>query len=95
MNKFKRYMKAQPVFPISPAATYARPVSNVGVTISKANRRVLIQDRDRVYSDILVEGEEMSQFLDELKTATRDMPNVPIGQALAAISAPYFVEKWC
>lgn len=69
-------------------------IPNVGVKISKSNRQVRIQDRDCVYEDILMQGEDMNKFLQELKDATRAMPDLPIKDALVVVTATYVAENW-
>lgn len=95
MNKFKEIISAKPALPAPRTTTHTHSIPNVGVKISKANNSVLIQDRDRVYDDILMQGEEMQQFLQELKSASRVMPDLPIRDALVVVTAPYIAGKWC
>lgn len=66
----------------------ARP--NVGVRFSKAKNNVCIVDRDQVFEDILMQGEDMAHFLSELK----QMADLPIGDAIAAAAAPFIASKW-
>lgn len=95
MNKYKSISSVTFAPTARRALTHSRPIPNVGVKISKANQSVLIQDRDRVHQDIVMQGKEMQQFIQELKDVSRAMPDVSIRDALAVVTAPYVAGKWC
>lgn len=82
-------LKSHNMSEIAPTATPA--CLNVGMCASKTNRTVRILDRNKVFEDIFVQGEEMAQFLQELK----QMSDLPIGEAIAVAAAPYIARKWC
>ena len=95
MKNFKEFVSAMPAPPAPRTTATTHSIPNVGVKISKVNSQVLIQDRDRVFDDILMQGEEMQQFLEELKLASRVMPDLSIRDALVVVTAPYIAGKWC
>lgn len=78
----------------SPIASGVKPL-NVGVCVSRTNRNVRIFDRNQVFEDILMQGEDMNQFLQELKQAHIDKRDLPIGDVIASIAAPFVASKWC
>lgn len=80
--------------PAQPPSGSACTVPNVGVTISRSNNNVRIRDLDQVYEDILVQGDEMAEFMSALKNATTTMPTVPIKDALVIVTAPFVGNKW-
>lgn len=94
MTKFKERIGSYPARPLAQPRGIGCSIPNVGVTISKANRHVVIRDRDQVYEDILMQGEDMDKFLQELKHATQNMPNASIKDALVIVTAPYVGNKW-
>lgn len=94
MQKIKHLFAHIPAICDRKPAASAMPIPNVGVTISKANRNVRIYDRDRVFQDILMQGEDMNNFLTELKSAQAMMPDLPIKDALVVVTAPFIAGKW-
>lgn len=70
------------------------PIPKVGVVISHTRKEVRIRDLDQVYQDVLIQGEDMQKFQDELRQATKMMPDVPIADALYVITAPFIAGRW-
>lgn len=94
MDKLNQTIGGNCIVPALSSSSKACLIPNIGVRISKANRQVRIQDLDRVYDDILMQGDDVSKFLEELKQATRAMPDVPIKDALVILTSTYVAENW-
>lgn len=95
MNNFKaRMLVPSTAIPAPTNRCQQVPIPKVGVVISHARQEVRIRDLDCVYQDILIQGEDMQKFQDELRHATKMMPNVPIGDALFVVTAPFIAGRW-
>lgn len=92
MNGSKRHLNAQIDNPICASRANCR---NVSINISRTHKRVVIQDRNRQFDDVLMQGEEMAQFLSELKVFAKENPKALIQEALATAIEPYVAQKWC
>jgi hypothetical protein len=71
-----------------------KSAQSVSVVISRTKNNVRIRDMNKVYKDILVQGEAMNQFLNELKLAANLMSDKPIGETIALVSASYTSSNW-
>ena len=91
-------LKARMLVPSTPAPVrtgrHSHSIPKVGVVISHTHQRVRIRDLDHIHKDVLIQGDEMRKFQDDLREACKIMPNIPIGDALYIVTAPFIAGRW-